>query len=63
MKALKQFLKNCSCLKFEKQNNPQHPFAPHYLLLYSMDVTIATRSGGKVCVMSGIYIFTRCKMP
>ena len=63
MKALKQFLENCSCLKFEKQNNPQHPFAPHDLLLYSMDVTIATRSGGKVCVMSGIYIFTRCKMP
>lgn len=63
MKALKQFLENCSCLKLEKQNNPQHPSAPHYLLLYSMDVTIATHNGGEVCVMSGISVFTRCKMP
>lgn len=63
MKGLKQFLENCSCLKFEKQNNTQHPSAPHYLLLYSMDVTIAIRSGGQICVMSGIYVFTRGKMP
>ena len=63
MKDLKQFLENCSCLKFEYQNNPQHPSAPHYLLLYSMDVTMATRSGGQVWVMSGIYVFTRGKMP